>query len=351
MEFQVLGPLEVRSERGALGLEGLKPRAVLAMLLLHANEPVSAERLAVGLWGQDAPAAAGKTVQVHVSRLRKALGDPEAVRTTPAGYRLRVRPGELDAECFARGVAEGQRALEAGDPQRAGVVLREALELWHGPALADLEFEPFAQAEIARLEEQRLVALEARVEADLAAGGHAALVSELQQLLAEHPTRERFAAKLMLALYRGGRQAEALEVYRETRRVLVAEVGIEPSVELQRLHGAVLGQDASLELPASGGELPGELDADTASPLVGRRTELGWLRGHWKAARTGHGRLVAVGGADGIGKTRVAGELARGVRGAGAAVVYLAGRGSPPRLVAALGELRHALRPTLVVID
>src|SRR3954449_7074546 len=187
MDFQMLGPLEARSERGAVALGGLKPRAVLAVLLLHANEPVSAERLAVALWGEDAPAGAVKTVQVHVSRLRKALGDPEAVSTTPAGYRLRVGPGELDAERFARGVAEGRRALEAGDPQRAGVVLREALELWHGPALADLEFEPFAAAEIARLEEQRLTALEDRVEADLAHGSHGELVSELRQLRAEHP--------------------------------------------------------------------------------------------------------------------------------------------------------------------
>ena len=171
MDFQILGPLEVRGERGAVELGGLKPRAVLAMLLLHANEPVSAERLAVALWGEDAPAGAVKTVQVHVSRLRKALGDPEAVSTTPAGYRLRVRPGELDAERFARGVAQGQRALAAGDAERAGVVLREALELWHGPALAELAFEPFAAAEIERLEEQRLVALEARMEADLAARG------------------------------------------------------------------------------------------------------------------------------------------------------------------------------------
>src|ERR1044072_9530664 len=170
MNFQILGPLEARSERGAVGLQCFKPRAVPAMLLLHANEPVSAERLAVGLWGQDAPAGAVKTVQVHVSRLRKALGDPDVVSTTPAGYRLRVRPGELDAERFARGVAEGRRALEAGDPQRAGVVLREALELWHGPALADLEFEPFAPAEIARLEEQRLTERGDRGEAGLARG-------------------------------------------------------------------------------------------------------------------------------------------------------------------------------------
>ena len=208
------------------------------------------------MWGEDAPAGAVKTVQVHVSRLRKALGDPEAVSTTPAGYRLRVRPGELDAERFARGVAEGRRALEAGDAERAGVVLREALELWRGPALADLAFEPFAAAEIARLEEQRLVALEARVEADLARGAHAALVSELRQLRAEHPTRERLVAQLMLALYRSGRQAEALEVYRDARQMLVEDAGIEPGAELQRLHAAILRQDPSLDLPRRAGDAP-----------------------------------------------------------------------------------------------
>ena len=178
------------------------------------------------MWGQDAPPGAVKTVQVHVSRLRKALGDPEALTTTPAGYRLRVRPGELDAERFAHGVAEGRRALEGGDAERAGVVLREALKLWHGPALAGLEFEPFAAAEIARLEEQRLAALEVRVEADLARGAQGALVSELQQLRAEHPTRERLTAQLMLALYRSGRQVEALKVYRDARQILIGAAGV-----------------------------------------------------------------------------------------------------------------------------
>ena len=157
---------------------------------------MSAERLALALWGEDAPAGAVKTVQVHVSRLRKALGDPEAVATTPAGYRLRVRPGELDAERFARGVEAGRRALAAGDAERAAVVLREALELWRGPPLAELEFEPFAPAEIARLEEQRLAALEARVEADLAARlARCAGRASCRQLRAEHPTRERLARR------------------------------------------------------------------------------------------------------------------------------------------------------------
>jgi DNA-binding SARP family transcriptional activator len=187
MEFRILGPLEVHGESGAVALGAVKPRAVLAVLLLHANEPVSAERLALALWGDAAPADATRTVQVYVSRLRKALGDGELVATTPAGYRLQVGPGELDAERFERGVEAGRRALAAGRPVEAAALLRETLGLWRGPPLAGLEFEPFAQAEITRLEEQRLAALEARVEADLAAGRHAALVGELQGLLGEHP--------------------------------------------------------------------------------------------------------------------------------------------------------------------
>src|SRR4051794_33968925 len=159
MEFQILGPLEVRGARGAVALVGIKPRAVLAVLLLHANEPVSAERLALALWGEDAPAGATKTVHVYVSRLRKALGDPAAIETTPAGYRLRVRPQELDAERFEDGVEAGRRALGDGRPEQGARLLREALELWRGPPLAELEFEPFAQAEIARLGEQRLAGL------------------------------------------------------------------------------------------------------------------------------------------------------------------------------------------------
>ena len=321
MDFRILGPLEVRSDHGAVALGGVKPRAVLAMLLLNANEPVSAERLAIALWGEDAPANAAKTVQVYVSRLRKALDDPEIVATTPAGYRLRVDADELDAERFERLVEDGRRALDAGQPEHAGTILREALALWRGPPLADLAFEPFAQTEIARLEEQRLSALEARVEADLAAGRHAALVGELQQLVAMHPTRERLAGQLMLALYRCGRQTDALEAYREARRGLVDEVGVEPGPELRRLHEAILRQDASLEPPAVLAELPDELDTARAPPLAGRDAELACLRERWERARGGTGALVVLSGQHGIGKSRLAAELANEVHREAADVV------------------------------
>jgi DNA-binding SARP family transcriptional activator len=351
MEFRILGPLEVRGERGAVALVGIKPRVVLAVLLLHPNEPVSAERLALALWGEEAPAGATKTVHVYVSRLRKALGDPEAIETTPAGYRLRVRADELDAERFERGVEAGRLALGAGQPERAAVLLREALELWRGPPLAELEFEPFAQAEIARLEEQRLAALEARVEADLAAGRHGAVVSEVRQLLAEHPTRERLAGQLMRALYRSGRQSEALEVFREVRAGLVEASGVEPGPELQRLHVAVLGQDVSLELQPAATELPRELSAEAAPPLVGRDAELERLRAHWEKARIASGRLVTVLGADGMGKTRLAAELAADVYRAGGGVRYVSGGGPLADVLAVLAEVREAARATLVVVD
>jgi DNA-binding SARP family transcriptional activator len=211
MEFGILGPLEVRSEQGNVAVAGGKPAAVLAVLLLHPNEPVSVDKLAIALWGEDVPGGASRTVQVHVSRLRKALGNPEALITTPAGYCLVVKPGELDATRFEELVRSGRQTLANGEAAQASDVLREALTLWRGPPLADFASEPFAPAEIARLEEQRLEALETRLEADLAAGRHHDVVGELQHLVAEHPTREQLVEHLMLALYRCGRQTEALE--------------------------------------------------------------------------------------------------------------------------------------------
>jgi DNA-binding SARP family transcriptional activator len=303
MEFRILGPLEVRGESGPVAVAGVKPRAVLAMLLLHANEPVSAERLASALWGEEVPAGAVKTVQVHVSRLRKALADPDAVVTTPAGYRLRVRPGELDAERFARSVEEGRRALDAGDAERAAVLVREGLALWRGPALADLAFEPFASAEIARLEEERLAALEARVDADLAAARHGELIAELQQLTAEHPWRERVHAQLMLALYRSGRQADALDAYRKARRILVEQLGLEPGPELHDLNQAMLVHDPGLQPPAGRDGHASTRSSALPSPpnrTIGRGcgTTAGRCPGHGQCARDhpAPGRVGRAGG-------------------------------------------------------
>src|SRR5215218_9034022 len=198
MEFAILGPLEVRADGCTVALGGARPRAVFAVLALHANQPVSAERLAVALWGEEAPPSAVKTIQVYVARLRKALEDPDVLVTTPAGYCLRVRAGELDAEHFERMVADGRQALAAGRGDDAAAELRAALELWRGPPLADLASTPFAPAEITRLEEQHLAAVELRVDADLATGRHAELIGELQQLRTQHPWSERLHAQLML---------------------------------------------------------------------------------------------------------------------------------------------------------
>jgi predicted ATPase/DNA-binding SARP family transcriptional activator len=352
MRFLILGPLEVRGGERPVAVRGIKLRGLLAVLLLHANEAVSAERLALALWGDEAPSAASKTVQVHVWRLRKALADPTLIMTTPAGYCLRVRPDELDAIQFERLVHDGSRALAGGQPERAAALLREALALWRGPALGELAFEPFAHAEIARLEEQRLAALETRIEADLAAGQHAELVGELRRVVVAHPTRERLMAQLMLALYRCGRQTDALEAYQDTRRGLVNEIGVEPGPRLRELQEAILRHDVALraggDLPvlaterntaavapvsgAAGGSrraagplrlpLARALDAPMGSPFVGRDTELARLRERWKGVCVGARAAIILGGEPGIGKTRLASELARAVHEQGALVLY-----------------------------
>ena len=216
MEFRLLGPVEVRGDDGVpLPLGGKRPRALLTLLLLHANEVVSTDRLIDGIWGERPPASAPGALQVHVHALRKALGADRIVTRQP-GYLVRVEPDELDVERFARLAASG----DADE-------LRQALALWRGPALADVAYEPFAQAEAARLDESRLAALEARISADLDRGQHAALVGELDALVSAHPHRERLQAQRMLALYRSGRQADALAAFREARASL-DELGLEP---------------------------------------------------------------------------------------------------------------------------
>src|SRR6266542_3037396 len=228
MEFRILGPLGAWDGDSELTLGGPKPRALLAVLLLHPNEVVPADRLIDELWGEDSPEDAAAALRVNVSRLRKAL--PENVLATRSpGYVVRLEPGALDLHRFERLVDEGRSLLARGLAAEASERLREALALWRGPALADFAYESFAQAAITRLEEVRLAALDLRIDADLAFGRHAELVGELEELIAEQPLRERLRGQLMLALYRSGRQAEALEAYRSTRSALLEGLGIEPS--------------------------------------------------------------------------------------------------------------------------
>jgi DNA-binding SARP family transcriptional activator len=248
MDFRVLGPLEVLDGDSRVELGGPRQRTLLAFLLVHANEAVAPERLIEELWRGSASGA--NAVQVTVSRLRKALGDDDRLQRHPSGYLLRVARDECDRDVFERLLDEARATLERGEPDEAARGLRRALTLWRGPPFADVRYEPFAQAEIARLEELRLACLELRIDADLARGRHSEVAGELEALTREHPLRQRIRAQLMLALYRSGRQADALEVYQATRRHLVEELGIEPSGDLRDLHQAILRQDADLDLPA-----------------------------------------------------------------------------------------------------
>jgi DNA-binding SARP family transcriptional activator/ABC-type branched-subunit amino acid transport system substrate-binding protein len=251
VEFRILGPLEVLDGDRRVELGGHKQRALLAVLLLNANEVVSQDRLADELWGETPPATAVKTLQAHVSRLRKALhGGGVTLETRGPGYVLRVDAEDIDSEVFRTKLEQARRALADGKPEEAAPQLREALALWRGPPLTDFAYEPFAQSEIAHLEEIRLAALEERNEAELALGHHEALVPELEALVAAHPLRERLLGQLMLALYRSGRQAEALHAYERGRQLLATELGLAPSAGLQQLHRQILEQDEALAAPA-----------------------------------------------------------------------------------------------------
>ena len=249
MEFRILGPLEAWHDDQELPLGGPRPRALLAVLLLYANEVVPADRLIDEIWGEQSPEDAGGALRVNVSRLRKVL--PEGVLATRSpGYVLRVERDALDLSRFERLVEDARALLERGLTADASDRLGDALALWRGPVLADFAYESFAQAPIARLDEIRLAAIELKLRADLALGRHDMVLGELEALVAEHPLRERLRGYLMTALYRCGRQAEALDAYRDARRALLDGLGIEPGVELRELERAILRHDPSLSLGA-----------------------------------------------------------------------------------------------------
>jgi WD40 repeat protein/DNA-binding SARP family transcriptional activator len=257
LEFRILGPLKVLADGEPVSIGGPKQRALLALLLLSSNRVVSRDRLLGELFVEVSPNSADHALRNQISRLRKVLSatgaDPPRLVARPPGYLLRVEPGELDFEDFERLWVEGREALAGSRPAVAARALRAALALWSGRALADVELEAFGQVEVERLEEFRLAAVEQLVDADLALGRHLELVSELEALAAEYPYRERFRAQLMLALYRCGRQAEGLDVYRQTRALFTEELGLVPGVELQELERAILVQEPDLQPPANDG--------------------------------------------------------------------------------------------------
>jgi DNA-binding SARP family transcriptional activator len=321
LEFGVLGPLEVRRDGELVRLGGERQRALLALLLLHANELVTVELLVDQLFGERRSEAAVGAVRVALSRLRRVLengaGEGGAVQTLPGGYVLQVDPERLDAGRFERLLAEGRDLLAASDSASAAARLREALALWRGPALADVSLLEFAQSESRRLEELRLVAVMERIDADLGLGLDAELIGELEGLIASNPLQERLRGQLMLALYRAGRQAEALAAYRETSELLRDQLGLEPSPGLRELERSILRQESSLELSVESSDdrtaVARRVGSDTE--LFEREAELDAVARAIASARSGTGRVLLVEAPAGCGKSSLLAAAAARARG------------------------------------
>jgi DNA-binding SARP family transcriptional activator len=331
MDYRILGPLEAFDGERRISLGGARQRAVLALLLLHGNKTVTRDVILDELWGESPPPTAAKVLQNCVSALRKEIqGGADTLRTVGGAYALHLSPDELDRDRFERLLAEGRAAMAIGDYADAAERLRDALALWRGSPLSDFAYERFAQEEINRLEELHLEAVEERIDADLGLGRHVEVVPELEVLVARHRLRERLHGQLMLALYRSGRQAEALEAYHAARQALQAELGIEPGRSLHELERAILSQDSALDAAtperapplARGAGRPGRL---AASPLVGRDEELALLEAGLDDALAGRGRLFVVVGEAGTGKTRLADEVASRAKQRGCRILW--GRG------------------------
>src|SRR5262249_12323179 len=326
MDYRILGPLEAYDGDRPLSLGGSRQRAVLALLLLHGNEAMTRDVIIDQLWGESPPPTAAKVLQNCISALRKELPDGGgALRTVGGAYALAVGPDELDRDRFEQTLAKGRAAFAAGGAGHAPEQPPGAPRLRRGAPLPAFAYQSCARDEIVRLEELYVAAVEDRIEAELACGRAEELVPELESLVARHPVRERLRRQLMLALYRTGRQAEALAAYRDARQTLLGELGIEPTRALQELEKAILAQDPALDAAPRRPTRDAAPGRHAATPIVGREDELAVFDAALDDALAGRGRLFVLVGPPGAGKTHLADEVASRAKSRGAAVRW--GRG------------------------